>query len=43
MIQSACTNVSIQVKRLYIVGSKNMENKFNTVNVGKTEFEAIIS
>lgn len=43
MIQAACTNVSIQLKRLYVVGSKNLESKFNTVNHNKTEFEAILS
>lgn len=43
MIQTACTNVSIQLKRLYVVGSKNMESKFNTINHNKTEFEAILS
>jgi hypothetical protein len=36
MIQSALTNVSAKIKKIYIAGSKNMENKFNVANLNKT-------
>ena len=37
------TNVSIQIKRIYIVATKNLENKFYSYNQDKTEFEVILT
>ena len=42
MIQMALTNVSIQLKRLYVVMPKNKESKFNAANQNKTELEIIL-
>ena len=43
LIQMSYTNVSIQVKRIYVIATKSLENKFLGANQDKTEFEVIIT
>lgn len=43
LLQMSYTNVSIQIKRIYVIATKNLENRFVSINQDKAGFQVILA